>query len=963
MEDLNATTKIVDGADTLSEASGEVDGGGRGEFPELEAELAERYAVLGVLGRGGMGTVVRAYDQRLRREVALKRLHGAGLDARGRDRLVREAQTMAQLAHPNVVLVHDVELTKDGTVTLIMEYVAGSTLAQWVSERQPSWEQVVPVFVAAGAGLAAAHQAGIVHRDFKPANVLLTESLVPKVTDFGLAKELGEQRPALGPDADSAEVLLSMIAEEGGVSPKTPLTLAGIVLGTPRYMAPEQFRGGAVDSRCDQYAFCVALWEALLGQPPFLGDFREVYAAKGAGPPAWPRSPVPTRIAKAIVRGLSPDPADRWPDMEALLSELRVDTKRRRRMAITVGVIASAVAASFAGATVQDARKVAACEQEGEAIAEVWNEDRERSLRAAFSATGSSRADATADRVVPWLDTYAEQWREGVGANCGSRASDDPLVEAARACFAARRLDLDTLLSRLEGNDDPQLLPGAVSALASLEGLSSCADERWLEHQPPPEANDQREGFEERLAEVRVMYALGAYQQAKPLAQSLRRDADEGGLLDVSMRAQWTLGSIEEELGNYEAAVEAFEGSYFTALEAGDEDMAHMAALDLAFTEGVRLGRRREARRWLAHATHLLDGPRRPVERARHEHMAAVIHRDLGEFETSELLFSQALAHRRELLGEEHPLVATTYNGYGLLRLDQDDVEGADEYLRTALAIRERTLGEDHPDLVFSLRLIASLARRQHDLDEAETHLERSKTILEESFGANHPRLTATLSELLRLRLAQGRPEDARALAQQRLSIVDGDDHSTDADRANAWSQLAEVEYGLGNLDAAGTGFDNALNYWGHSPEHLVSSISDMVGLGDVRHAQDRLNEASELYLVALALREREFGAEHETLVPPLYSLGGIRMQQGRHEEGAVFLERAIAIRKKRNGPDHPFITYPVLRLAKLRGQQGRISDARDLYAKAQSIADAHELKWVAAQVESGLAALESDAR
>ncbi|MFY0580423.1 serine/threonine-protein kinase [Cystobacter fuscus] len=234
----------------------------------------DRYVVLEPLGQGGMGMVYAAYDSVLDRKVALKLLPPGDVDGdtemtSGRARLLREAQAMARLSHPNVVAVYDVH--QHGLqVFMAMELVEGQTLLQWQRQQKRGWKEILAAFLSAGRGLAAAHAAGLVHRDFKPTNVLVGKDGRVRVTDFGLARthnappeEPSEPEPSPGTRDTSPVKAHSMLELE--------LTQRGAVLGTPAYMAPEQFRGAAADARSDQFSFAVSLWEALYGERPFEG--------------------------------------------------------------------------------------------------------------------------------------------------------------------------------------------------------------------------------------------------------------------------------------------------------------------------------------------------------------------------------------------------------------------------------------------------------------------------------------------------------------------------------------------------------------------------------------------------------------------------------------------------------------------------------------------------------------------
>lgn len=199
------------------------------EEPRMAQKIG-RYVVLEEIGRGGMGSVYRAYDPELQREVALKQLRAKALGVEGRARLEQEARAMASLSHPNVLSIYDIEVLDDGQLVLVMEYVDGPTLRARSEQTSRPWQEVLRPFLGAGRGLAAAHAAGIVHRDFKPANVLITTG-VAKVTDFGLAKRSkGLSGSSLSGSNDNWE----KVGEHD-------LRRAGEVVGsTPRYMAPEQ---------------------------------------------------------------------------------------------------------------------------------------------------------------------------------------------------------------------------------------------------------------------------------------------------------------------------------------------------------------------------------------------------------------------------------------------------------------------------------------------------------------------------------------------------------------------------------------------------------------------------------------------------------------------------------------------------------------------------------------------------
>ncbi|MCB9701177.1 MAG: SUMF1/EgtB/PvdO family nonheme iron enzyme [Myxococcales bacterium] len=303
-----------------------------------------RYVVLSRLGSGGMGVVYAAYDPELDRKVALKLLKAGQGDAAGRARLLREAQAMAKLAHPNVVAVHDVG-TVDDQVFIAMEFVQGTTLSRWLWQKPRSWAQIVELSLAVGRGLAAAHRAGLVHRDLKPENVMVGDDGRVRVMDFGLARVDGRALAGSTPLADSS-------ARPREAALDLDLTRTGAMLGTPMYMAPEQWEGGETDPRTDQFAFCVVLWEALYGERPFGGGTVAALShAVTNGIISAPSDPsrAPPWLRRALERGMTLIPDERWPSMDALLAELGRDRRSPLARIALAGAVGLALILAVVG--------------------------------------------------------------------------------------------------------------------------------------------------------------------------------------------------------------------------------------------------------------------------------------------------------------------------------------------------------------------------------------------------------------------------------------------------------------------------------------------------------------------------------------------------------------------------------------------------------------------------------------
>jgi len=455
-----------------------------------------------------MGVVYTAYDPELDRRIALKLLH-PGETGEGRPRLVREAQAIARIAHPNVVAVHDVgEL--DGSVFVAMELIDGLTLRKWLRQGDHDRSEIIDILRQAGRGLAAAHQAELVHRDFKPDNVMVGHDGRVRVLDFGLARGYG-----------SAESLAAR-DEVSNVSLDTTLTAAGTVVGTPAYMSPEQLGGKLADFASDQFAFCVVLFEALYGIRPFAGTNIEVLAitvrsGKIRSPP--PGHSVPTWLHRIVARGLELDAADRYPSMEALLQDLAHDPghrARRNRSVLAVAGGAALVATLPYRSGSQDERS--SCETAAAPIDVVWNEQRDQSLAAAFEATALPHATDTWERVSAFVDDYVREWSE-LGQ------PDEALVQAERAIELLDADDgrpTDSLdARRIKGRSEREL--GDISAsLATLEEALQHASTRSI---------DDLRWTELRFELARTLAVTGQQRRAIEIATRARDDLEELGHL------------------------------------------------------------------------------------------------------------------------------------------------------------------------------------------------------------------------------------------------------------------------------------------------------------------------------------------------------------------------------------------------------------------------------------------------
>ena len=448
-----------------------------------------RFVVLRRVGEGGMGIVFAAYDNELERRVALKLVRARAHGNTGA-RIKREAQALARLSHPNVVHVYEVGSFED-QIFVAMEYITGPTLAEWAKSLVPGperWRQVLATYIQVGRGLAAAHVARIVHRDFKPANAIVGDDGRVRVLDFGIARAadpdassysgpLEPPEPSLSAPALEAHTLDETLASETSDPLSMPLTQTGALMGTPAYMSPEQFERRGVGPASDQFSFCIALWEALYGERPFAGGnpaalMIAVLNGQLRSPPS--NTSVPGWVHQILLRGLATDPEARWPSMEVLLDALGRDPARRRRRRLRRAGVATLVTTLVAGsgwfATVQRQEALAA----EEASAEAQRLEAEAAAREA-------EANAARDRALVEAQANAVHARDTARVLAASDFGDRPEIANA-------------LLGDVERNDDTKgwsaaalqalQTPAPQHVFTGHEGrvvfLDVAADSEWL---------------------------------------------------------------------------------------------------------------------------------------------------------------------------------------------------------------------------------------------------------------------------------------------------------------------------------------------------------------------------------------------------------------------------------------------------------------------------------------------------
>ena len=678
-----------------------------------------RYVILNLVGHGGMGEVYAAYDPQLDRKVALKLLHERAARAAARtarERLLREAKAIARLSHPNVVVVHDAGAIDDPVhgdrVFLAMEFVEGETLAAWLASTPRAWREIRDVFAAAGEGLAAAHEAGLVHRDFKPQNVMVGRDGSVRVMDFGLASD-----SSLLEGGDAAPLDFAR-ARPTPTSQTVALTDTGVLLGTPLYMAPEQFLARATDARTDQFSFCVALHEALYGERPFPSEsFAALLEAVVGGRVHEPaqKARVPSFLRKLLLRGLETDPAKRYPSMRALLEALRHDPIRRRRTFAIGAAVALVALVAAVGMQRIATRGQRMCGGAAEKLAGIWelggHGERRDAIHRAFLGTGRAFAEETWTRVSKLLDDYSRRWTAMYTDTCqathvrGDQSAD--VLDLRMTCLEGPRGAIKALTEVLSRTDAAVLLE-AVNAAQALPPLERCADVPALRTVvPPPDAATRGRVGElgNSFAEVKALIDTGqwpaARRKAGPLVEAARSVGYEPLLAETLEMQGW----LDLNTGDAVSATKSQEAAVWVALAAHRDDVAAESAANCMSTTGYYLGRREEGERW--------------------EKVADALLRRLGAgHDRTAAWFYQDRANIRQRAGNYQAALS--------------------DYER-ALALKQRALAPDHPDIALSLLSMASAYNELGDHAAALTAADKAVDIFRNAYGSSSPQLAFPL--------------------------------------------------------------------------------------------------------------------------------------------------------------------------------------------------------------------------
>ncbi len=878
-----------------------------------------RYLVLDRLGQGGMGVVYTAYDPELDRRLAVKLLRpdaGAAQAETRRTRLQREAQAMARLSHPNVIAVHDVGTAGD-QVFVAMELVDGVTLKRWLAAERRPWRDVLALFVQAGRGLAAAHDAGLIHRDFKPDNVLVGKNGVARVTDFGLARPAGRDETGGG-------------QEETGDTPSPRalglnLTETGAILGTPAYMAPEQHRGRPADARSDQFAFCVALYEGLYGERPFTPAVSETAPTVDASSPeakAQDVSPsaalalavvegrvrdaprgidVPTWLRRAVLRGLDRDPERRWSSMHELLGALVRDSGTRRRQAIAVAsVLAALIGVAAWGIVRRSGGGAEVCGGAKARLTTVWGAEARERVRQAFLASEAPQAEAIFARVAGGLDAYADGWTRMHGEACRATRvtgeQSERVLDLRMSCLERRRTDLAALVS-LFAQTDAEIVPRSIDAVALLPRVSDCARADALTARvPPPDAVTAAavEALEVRIAEVNALGLAGKHKGALDKAKAAAGDARALGYAPLTAQAVMTLGRITKLNGDF-AAAEILDLEAVALAAAGrDDDVLVDTLVELTMIEA----------------------------------------RYLSNYQGARMLALAADAQAQRA-GVDDLRRARVHIAKGDVQYYQGHYDEARAEYEEALAVSELIYGRNSPNLVSLINDIGDTVRRQGRPADAIPMYERVLAMIEENYGPEHPQVANALSSLGNVAMEQGRYDASRDYQKRALALKEkllGPDH---VNVANSVNTLAYLEFMTGRLDEADVLYQRALEIRTKKfgLESIITAAS-LEGLGHVRLGQRRLLEALEIYQRVLQIKEAK-GAEPRQLAITLRNVASALSKLERYAEAVAAGERGVALVEKSLGEDHRETADTLTSLAEVHVAGERCDRAEPILRRA----------------------------
>ncbi len=864
-----------------------------------EPTKVDRFVIERTAGHGAMGRVYVAHDPTLNRRVAVKMIAVDAADDEGRaEKLLEEGRTLARLADPNVVEIYAVGRAAEG-LFIAMEFVAGETMEHWIARGPHGFADAWPLLRAAGRGLSAAHAQGIVHRDFKPSNVLMDRVGGVKVADFGLATVT--QAPGTGNAADGES--------DGGSAPA----------GTPQYMAPEQWDSGAASPRSDQYSFCVVARHAI--------DLAKA----------------PARVRRAIERGLHLDPARRFPSMHALLAEIDSGGARLGGTAVWVGAVVSL--AVIGAAVWSPDERSGVCSQSEAGLSGVWDEATRDTVHTALVATNAAYVEDVWPSISASLDAYAKDWVETHREVCAATSLRGERSQAAlqqsMACLAGRRREMRAVVTTLL-DADASVVANAPKLGHGLPPVRPCSgDELTQERVPGPLAQSVADA-RDVLARARALRKAGRYVEARRTAVEAWTAARRIGYPLVAAEANHTLGLTLDSNGEYQDAAARLETAYAASIALGEDALALRCAVAMVFVEGERLGNTDGAERWSRIASALLDRTQ-----MRGTLLAAELSNNIGvarfratDYPGARQMYVAALELRQALAAPDDPQIAESLTNLGLVegRLGRGTI--ALGYHDQAVELIGDALGVRHPQYA---ELLANQSNAQLATGATELALAtllRALEIQEATLGAEHPKVAGTLLSIGLFYLDVGRDRDAvipmeRALAIRTQTL--GADH---IDVATAQINLAAIEVGLDLHEKALTRLDAAERTIVATlgEEHqFVSVVRSNKGVA--LRGLGRLEEG--LAALGSAVRiERAMGGPSLSLAAALDDYGSSLTGLGRSIEALEFHNEALSIFTELDA-HRGSLAITLMHLGTTYVSLERLAEGLDAYERALEHADA----------------------
>ncbi len=876
--------------------------GGSSNTQELLRRLekkrrASRYRLEGEVARGGMGAILRVWDEDIRRHLAMKVVLGQAadpgdsepVDSRILARFLEEAQITGQLDHPGIVPVHELGLDADGRVYFTMKLVKGRHLGavyDLVAAGQEGWTQTraLGVLLKACEAVAFAHAKDVIHRDLKPANVMVGDFGEVYVMDWGLARVLGRVETAAERLATAPDAVRTERVQERESSPASSfMTMQGEVVGTPAYMPPEQARGDidALSARSDVYALGAMLYHLLAGAPPYTipGETvggREVWKRALAGPPPPVESLAPRAPSELVAicdKAMARDPADRYPGVLELAEDLRAFLEGR-------------VVGAFEGGALAEARK--------------WVR-RNKALAASLAAA----VLALVAGLVASLVLSARVRENAVLA-------ENRRVEAEKNAADARR---------------QARVAGEVNRFLNEDLLAAVSPDQM--------------GIDVTVREV--------LDQASRRLEG--RFADEPS---IESALRLTIGGSYEKLGRYEEA----RGHLERALELrrahdGHESETTLTALQALANVRGRMGRRTESIELYREAVGIAErllGPEDPGTLSSRNDLAIVLAND-GQADAAREIYAEVLAIEERVLGPDARDSLATRNNLALLDADQGRFEDAAREHRDVLERRRRSLGEKHPDTLNSMSNLTSVLLDLGRIAECEElcreALELSRTVN----GPDHP-YTGRMSGNLGLALLRGgRAEEAEPYLVESLRVARATYGDENADTALARSNLADATAALGRVEEAADLQRAVLEVRRRilPPDH-PSTMDSMNALATRYLEMRRLDEAEALFRETLAARRRVLGDEHPRTIVTNENLSNVLFGRQRYAESAAILREVLEARRRVLGDAHPDVAKTTYNLGLVTKNAGDPAAALPLLEDAL-----RRLRGFGADAEPGL--------